>query len=69
MSVQTRSASLVYEKWKVVIPETAVAFWLCLHVYRSKSEDIPVLEVSWKVRGDDLWRWYLSQDRLFPTED
>jgi len=44
MCLSKQGQLLVYEKWKVVIPETAVAIGLCLHVCGSKSEEISVLE-------------------------
>lgn len=53
-----------------MIPETAVAFWLCVCVsVEAKVRRLQCWKVNWNMRGDNLWRQYLSQERLFSAEN
>lgn len=46
---------LVHEKWKLVIPETAVAFWLCVCMsVEAKGRRFQCWKVNWNERWQPL---------------
>lgn len=53
----------------MVVPEAAVAFWLCVCMSVEAKGRFQCWKVNWNMRGDNLWRQYLSQERLFSAEN